>query len=196
MQIAFRPNDLGARAKRRSRFSKNTLPQVWGFYRVVSASRTQKSTPEGEVAMKAPLWKVEWLRYGDGPSEEVWSSMTFACEEKAQAFTKILMDDDSHECVIYGQYPENTKCLIVKSAPRTAAIFAMVTWPNDSKTIHWNLPNDIIALWIMLDRFGDPSEIKRMQVCQTDDLGGDLDLDDVKSYLEDFSFNLTDDSDE
>jgi len=196
MQIAHGPNCLGQRAKRRSRFSKNTLPQVHDFYWVVSPKGIQIVQKKGEVVMKAPLWKVEWLRYGQGPSEEVWSSMTFACEEKAQAFSTILMDDDSHECVIYGQYPENTKCLIVKSAPRTAAIFAMVTWPNDSKTIHWNLPNDIIALWIMLDRFGDPSDIKRMQVCQTDDLGGELELDDVKSYLEDFSFNLKDDDDE
>ena len=138
--------------------------------------------------MKASLWKVEWLRCGDEPRNEIWSSMTFACEEKAQAFAYLLMDDTASECVIYGQYPESTKCLVVKNAPRTACIFAMVTWGDGSKTIHWNLPNDIIALWITLDRFGDPASVDRMQVCQTDDLDGELDLDDVKDLLIDFAF--------
>lgn len=138
--------------------------------------------------MKAELWKVEWLRYGDEPASELWSSMTFECEKKAEMFAELLMEDDSHDCVIYGQYPRNPCTLIIQHAPLTAVVFAMVTWPNDTKTIHWNLPNDVISLWITLDRFGDPSDVKRIQVCQTDTLGTDLEIDDVRSHLSDYMF--------
>jgi len=122
--------------------------------------------------------------------------MSFDCEGRAQEFAASLMNDTSHECVIYGQYPETDVCLIVKDAPKTATVFAVVTWADDTQTIHWNVVNDIVALWITLDRFGDPASVKRIQVCESDASEGDLDLSEIESHLKDFSFNLKENDDE
>lgn len=148
-------------------------------------------------AMSEPVWIVEWHRYTEDTGAEKWSSMTFATEEKATAFASLIGETESDCVVLIQDYDGSEETLIVKTSPRHATIFALVTWVNDSKTIHWNLPNDIIALWMTLDKFGDVTDAKRIQVCEADK-DGDLDMSDIAESLVDFKFgiNLSGEDDE
>lgn len=146
-------------------------------------------------SMSKSVWIVEWHRYTGEDGGEKWSSMTFESEKKATIFANIVGATESDAVVLIQGFDTDADTLIVRDSPRHATIFALVTWADDSKTIHWNLPNDVLALWMTLDKFGDPDDAIRIQVCEKEK-DSDLDLKDLKNSLIDFTFDSGEDDDE
>jgi|DEB0MinimDraft_10_1074344.scaffolds.fasta_scaffold42170_4 hypothetical protein len=137
--------------------------------------------------MSDTVWIVEWYKFTTEEGDDVWSSMTFGNERKANTFATIIGHTQSDFVVVLEAQKNDYSELIVNSSPKHASIFALVTWNDDSKTIHWDVPNDVVALWLALDEFGDPRNAKRVQVCESD--SDDIDMSQIASDLIDFEFN-------
>lgn len=145
--------------------------------------------------MSKSVWIVEWHRYTGDDGGEKWSSMTFNSEKKATLFANLVGAAESDAVVLLQGFDTDEDTLIVRTLPRHATIFALVTWADDSKTIHWNLPNDVLALWMALDKFGDPDDAIRIQVCEREK-DSELDLNNIEESLIDFTFESGEEDDE
>ena len=138
-------------------------------------------------------WVVEWNRYSLDDGSEKWSSMTFESKRRAETFATIIYHTETEDVIVVP--PEGSVQRVLDGSPSHGTIFALVTWDNTQKTIHWNIPNDAIALWMALDKFGDPESAERIQVCESEK-DCDLDLKGVMDSLVDFSFFSGDEDDE
>lgn len=141
-------------------------------------------------------WVVEWHRYTLDDGSEKWSSMTFVSERRANTFAQVVQVlEETDDVVIISPHNDDPLERVVPNCPHHATIFALVTWDGREKTIHWNIPNDVIALWMALDKYGNPEEAKRIQVCESEK-DGDIDIKSIMDCLIDFSFNSGDEDDE
>lgn len=156
--------------------------------------RTHSSTRS--ISLMSEQWVVEWHRYTLDDGSEKWSSMTFPCERRANTFAQVVQVlENTDDVIILGpEEMDREMQRVVPDSPHHATIFAMVTWDNTQKTIHWNIPNDVIALWMALDRYGNPEDAERIQVCESEKDG--FDLKSVMESLIDFSFDSGDEYDE
>ncbi len=137
--------------------------------------------------MSNAIWIVEWYKFTTDEGDDVWSSMTFDNERRANTFATVIGFEETDFVVVLEAQKNDYSELIIKSTPKHASIFALVTWEDESKTIHWDIPNDVVALWLALDEFGDPRHAKRVQVCESD--SDDMDTEQIASDLIDFEFN-------
>ena len=137
--------------------------------------------------MSDTVWIVEWYKFTTDEGNDVWSSMTFDNERRANTFATIIGYEESDFIVVLEAQKNDYSELIINSSPKHASIFALVTWDDDSKTIHWDIPNDVVALWMALDDFGDPRNTKRVQVCEAG--SEDANVNQIYADLIDFEFN-------
>jgi len=137
--------------------------------------------------MSDAIWIVEWYKFTTEEGDDVWSSMTFDNERRANTFATVIGYEESDFVVVLEARRHDYSELIIKTSPKHASIFALVTWQDESKTVHWDIPNDVASLWIALDGFGDPRNAKRVQVCESN--SDDLNVGQIAADLVDFQFN-------